>query len=203
MKIAMIGATGYVGKNLLIEALRRGHEVTAIARRASGLQPRAGLNPLSLDITHTESLVGALVNHDVILVALKCLGLNQLQLLDAIRRAAIARTVLIGGAGSLQLPDGTDLVDSDQIPPQYREEALAARDWLRLWRQQTDINWTFVSPSALLIPGERTGQFRAGRDQLLFDNNGKSSISLEDFACAVINELESPQHLRQRFTVGY
>ena len=203
MKIALIGATGYVGSNLLTEALQRGHEVTAIARHASTLRARVGLNPLALDITHSESLVAALLPHDVVVVAVKCLGLNQAQLVEAIQRSSTPRTVLIGGAGSLHLPSGTDLVDSEQMPQQYRQEAMATREWLRLWRQQTDINWTFISPSALLIPGKRTGQFRIGRDQLLFDANGKSSISVEDFATAVINELEVPQHVQQRFTVGY
>ena len=203
MKIALIGATGYVGSNLLTEALQRGHEVTAIARHASTLRARVGLNPLALDITHSESLVAALLPHDVVVVAVKCLGLNQAQLVEAIQRSSTPRTVLIGGAGSLHLPSGTDLVDSEQMPQQYRQEAMATREWLRLWRQQTDINWTFISPSALLIPGQRTGQFRIGRDQLLFDANGKSSISVEDFATAVINELEVPQHVQQRFTVGY
>jgi len=203
MKIALIGATGYVGSNLLTEALQRRHEVTAIARHASTLRARVGLNPLALDITHSESLVAALLPHDVVVVAVKCLGLNQAQLVEAIQRSSTTRTVLIGGAGSLHLPSGIDLVDSEQMPQQYRQEAMATREWLRLWRQQTDINWTFISPSALLIPGKRTGQFRIGRDQLLFDANGKSSISVEDFATAVINELEVPQHVQQRFTVGY
>lgn len=203
MKIALIGATGYVGTRLLTEALTRGHSVTAIARNINKLPENTLLHAVSVDIAETERLQAVLANHDAVIVAINCLGLNQAQLLKCIKLSTVPRVLLIGGAGSLRLDDGMDLVDSAQFPPQYRSEALAAREWLRLWRTQTDINWTFASPSALLIPGERTGRFRYGQDRLLHDENGKSSISLEDFSVAVIDEVEKSRYPQQRFTVGY
>src|SRR5437016_3665776 len=129
MKIVVLGATGYVGKRLLSEALRREHVVTAVARNTDDLPTHTRLHPLKLDISDTNLLRSSLTPHDVVVVAMKCDGLNEVQLLESIKRSAVPRVLLIGGAGSLLLSADVDLVDSDQMPSQYRAEALAAREW--------------------------------------------------------------------------
>jgi putative NADH-flavin reductase len=109
----------------------------------------------------------------------------------------------VGGAGSLEVAPGVALVDTPQFPAAYKVEASAGRDFLNALRRETELNWTFLSPSALFVPGERTGRFRVGGDQLLKDKDGKSWISMEDYAIAMLAEVETPKHPHQRFTVGY
>jgi putative NADH-flavin reductase len=111
--------------------------------------------------------------------------------------------LVVGGAGSLEVESGGQLVDTPQFPAEYKPEASAGRDFLQVLRSEQELDWTFLSPSALFVPGERTGKFRLGEDQLLVDDSGESKISFEDYAIALIDELMTPQHSRQRFTVGY
>lgn len=203
MKIALIGATGQVGSRLLAEALDRGHQVTAVARSADSLAPRAGLQPCALDVSDAGKLASALAGHDAAIVALKFSQVDARPVLRAVERAGVPRVLVVGGAGSLQAAPGVDLVDTPSFPQAYKAEALAARDFLRFLRADAHIDWTLLSPSALLQPGQRTGKFRVGTDQLLVDDKGGSSISIEDLALALVDELESPRHSRQRFTVGY
>ncbi|MGR4868172.1 NAD(P)-dependent oxidoreductase [Variovorax sp. LARHSF232] len=204
MKIALIGATGQVGSRILGEALERSHQVTAIARNPASLAPRAGLKVLALDVSkESDKLAAELAGHDVAIISVKYSQVDAAPILEAVKRAGVPRVLVVGGAGSLQVASGVDLVDTPNFPAAYKGEALAARDFLRLLRQETAIDWTLVSPSALLQPGQRTGQFRIGGDQLLVDAKGASHISIEDLALALVDELESPRHSRQRFTVGY
>ena len=203
MKIALIGATGQVGTRLLAEALRRGHQVTAIARHAGTLAPREGLRPAALDVNDGPALVAALAGHDVAIVSVKYSAVEAQPIARAIEQAGVPRALVVGGAGSLQVAPGVDVVDTPSFPAAYKDEALAAREFLRFLRAGYAPDWSFVSPSALLLPGERTGKFRIGGDQLLVDADGNSRISIEDLAVALIDELESPRHSRQRFTVGY
>jgi putative NADH-flavin reductase len=203
MKIALIGATGQVGSRILDEALARGHQVSAIARNPAPLAPRAGLAALALDVTDGDKLAAALAGHDVAIISVKYSQVDAGPILAAVKHAGVPRVLVVGGAGSLQAAPGVDLVDTPNFPAAYKGEALAARDFLRLLRQEPTIDWTLVSPSALLQPGQRTGQFRIGGDQLLVDGKGASRISIEDLAMALVDELESPRHSRQRFTVGY
>jgi len=203
MKIALIGATGQVGSRLLGEALERGHQVTAIARNPASLAPRDGLTALALDVTDGDKLAAALAGHDVALISVKYSQVDAAPILEAVKHAGVPRVLVVGGAGSLQVAPGADLVDTPNFPAAYKGEALAARDFLRLLRKEPAIDWTLVSPSALLQPGQRTGKFRIGGDELLVDAKGASHISIEDLAMALVDELESPKHSRQRFTVGY
>lgn len=203
MKIALIGATGQVGSRILAEALQRGHQVSAIARQANTLASRAGLTPVALDVADSGKLAAALAGHDVAIVSVKYSVVDARPILKAIEQAGVPRVLVVGGAGSLQVAPGVDLVDTPDFPAAYKEEALAAREILRLLRAGTALDWSLVSPSALLQPGERTGKFRIGGDQLLVDAQGNSRVSLEDLALALVDELESPKHSRQRFTVGY
>lgn len=203
MKIALIGATGQVGSRIRAEALQRGHQVSAIARQANTLAPSAGLTPVALDVADSGKLAAALSGHDVAIVSVKYSMVDARPILKAIEQAGVPRVLVVGGAGSLQVAPGVDLVDTPNFPAPYKEEALAAREILRLLRAGTALDWSLVSPSALLQPGERTGKFRIGGDQLLVDAQGNSRVSLEDLALALVDELESPKHSRQRFTVGY
>ncbi len=203
MKIALIGATGQVGSRILSEALQRGHQVSAIARQAGSLAPREGLMPVVLDVADTDKLAAALAGHDVAILSVKYSVVDPRPILKAVEQAGVPRVLVVGGAGSLEVAPGVDLVDTPNFPEAYKGEALAARECLRLLRAGMPLDWTLVSPSALLLPGERTGKFRIGGDQLLVDADGASRISIEDLAMALVDELESPRHSRQRFTVGY
>lgn len=203
MKIAIIGATGRVGTRLTDEAVRRGHQVTAIARQASRLPARAGVSSKDVDATDTAALSAALAGHDVIISTARFAQLNAQQVTTAVRQAGVPRLLVVGGAGSLYVAPGVQLVDTPNFPDAYKAEALAGRDFLNALRHEQQIDWTFLSPAALFEPGERTGQFRIGEENLLSDAAGKSWISMEDFAIAMLDEIERPAHSRQRFTVGY
>ncbi|AEI77595.1 NADH-flavin reductase [Cupriavidus necator N-1] len=203
MKIAIIGATGRVGTRLTDEALRRGHQVTAIARHASKLPARDGVTTRDVDATDSAALAAALAGNDVVISSARFAQLNAQQVTSAVRQAGVPRLLVVGGAGSLCVAPGVQLVDTPNFPDAYKPEALAGRDFLNALRGEQQINWTFLSPSALFEPGERTGKFRVGEETLLSDAAGKSWISMEDYAIAMLDEIEKPAHSRQRFTVGY
>lgn len=206
MRIAILGATGRVGSRIVDEALRRGHTVTAIARQTATLADRPGLTRLDADITDvadTAKLAPALAGHDALVSAVRFAQAGPEPLLGLARQAGIQRVLVVGGAGSLQVAPGVQLVDTPTFPELYKAEALAGRDFLNALRAEEELDWTFLSPSALLEPGERTGSYRVGKDALLTDANGNSWISMEDFAVALVDELERHAHSRERFTVGY
>lgn len=201
--IAIIGATGRAGSQLLEEALRRGHQVTAIARHASRLGERAGMVSLDVDANDASALQKAVAGHDVVLSAAHFSTLPATAILEPVKAAGVKRLLFVGGAGSLLLPDGSRVIDSPDFPAAYKAEASAGSEYLATLLQEKDVDWTFLSPSAEFIEGPRTGVFRLGTDHLLFDEQGKSSISFADFAIALLDEVEQPAHSRQRFTVGY
>ncbi len=203
MKIAIIGASGRVGTRLTDEALRRGQQVTAIARHASKLPARDGVTTRDVDATDSAALAAALAGNDVVISSARFAQLNAQQVTSAVRQAGVPRLLVVGGAGSLYVAPGVQLVDTPTFPVAYKPEALAGRDFLNALRGEQQIDWTFLSPSALFEPGERTGKFRVGEETLLSDAAGKSWISMEDYAIAMLDEIEKPAHSRQRFTVGY
>lgn len=203
MKIAIIGATGNVGSRLTDEALRRGHTVTALARQASNLPARAGVAAQDVDVADTSALANALRGSDAVISTVRFLQTSAAQIVAAVRAAGATRLLVVGGAGSLYVAPGAQLVDTPNFPDAYKAEASAGRDFLDALRGETDLEWTFLSPSALFTPGERTGKFRLGTDDLLTAADGKSWISMEDYAIAMLDEIEQPKHVRERFTVGY
>lgn len=203
MKIAVIGATGFVGSKVLAEALERGHMVTAIVRHNSKLAKAANLTARRGNIDDPEGLRTLLAGHDAVITAVRFLDTDARTLIDAIKRSRVGRWIIVGGAGSLEVAPGQALVDQASFPAEYKAEALAGREFLNLLRKEKEPAWTFFSPSAILYPGERTGKFRLGRDQLLSNEKGESKISVEDYAVALVDELEKPKHARQRFTVAY
>lgn len=204
MKIALIGATGNIGSRVLNEALTRGHSVTAIARKADALAARPGLTAKAADLHQPAALAPVLAGHDAVVSAVHFLASDFDKLLAAVRQSGVKRWLMVGGAGSLEVAPGLKLIDAPGFPEIYKAEAAKGGEFLdALKAQAADLEWSFLSPSAMIVPGERTGKFRLGKDTLLSDANGDSRISMEDYAIALVDELESPKHIRQRFTVGY
>lgn len=206
MNIAIIGASGNVGSRILEETLRRGHSVTAIVRDVSKIVIRSANDSItarSADVKDTASLAASIQGADVVVSSGRFVNFKAADLLLALKQAGVKRLAVVGGAGSLEIAPGKVLVDTPEFPAEYKSEASAGLEFLNDLRNEKDIAWTFLSPSALFIAGERTGAFRLGKDQLLTTTNGKSWISYEDYAIALLDELEQPKHVRARFTVGY
>ncbi|MBG7621713.1 NAD(P)-dependent oxidoreductase [Herbaspirillum sp. AP02] len=203
MKIALIGASGNVGSRIVDEALRRGHNVVAIARNAGQLAQRTGVTVVAADVKDAAGLASAIKGADVVVSSGRFTSFGAADLLPAVKAAGVKRLAIVGGAGSLEIAPGKALIDTPEFPEEYKPEASGGRDFLNALRGEQELEWTFLSPSALFIAGERTGQFRLGQDQLLVGADGKSWISYEDFAVALLDELEQPKHVRTRFTVGY
>lgn len=203
MKIVILGASGQVGSHLVIEALSRGHTITGIARTTDALPKHPALLPQKADITHYAQLSPLLAQHDAVISAIPFRSFDGTALLTAVKSAKVPRFLVVGGAGSLEVAPGKSLVDTPDFPAEYKTEALSGRDFLNILRGETALDWTFLSPSAFLHAGARTGKFRLNKDKLLVAADGQSHISIADYAVALIDELENPRHSRQRFTVGY
>jgi putative NADH-flavin reductase len=202
MDVALIGATGNAGSRILAELSRRGHSVTALARNPEKVEPLAGVSIHKFDIDDLEGLTAAVAGTDAVVSAVKFGDMDTQGVIGAIERSGVDRYVVVGGAGSLYVSPGVREVDGPGFPAHIRPEALKGAEFLDQLRA-SKLDWTFLSPSRFFEPGERTGQFRLGKDDLLFDENGRSGISFEDYAVALVDELETPKHVRQRFTVGY
>ena len=213
MKIALIGATGYVGAALLEEALNRGHQVTALVRHPEKLPQHANLSAQRADVHDVSTLTEQLRGHDAVLSAFNP-GWDRADIREqfiagsqaivaATKAAGIRRLLVVGGAGSLYVAPGQQLLDTPDFPAEYKEGAEGARQALNLLRDEQELEWTFLSPAALLQPGPRTGQFRLGGDDLLLSDGQPGRISVADLAVALLDETEQPQHLRQRFTLAY
>ncbi|RJF97283.1 NAD(P)-dependent oxidoreductase [Noviherbaspirillum saxi] len=212
MQIALIGASGFIGTALLKEALSRGHRVTALVRHPEKLEPAANLQAVKADVLDRPALAAMLQGQDAVVSAFSGHAQDHTYdyyvqgmraIIGATRDAGVARLLVVGGAGSLEVAPGQQLIDTPAFPVQWKPTAEGAREALGMLRQEKELDWTMLSPSAYISPGQRTGIFRLGTDQLLLDASGKSHISLEDYALAMIDELERPLHSRRRFTVGY
>lgn len=206
MKIALLGATGFVGSALLREALDRGHSITAIVRHPEKLEKRDRLVAKAGDVYDTTLLATLLGGHDAVISAFNP-GWKNPDLYDdqvrgtasiiaAIKKAGIRRILWVGGAGGLEIKPGVRVVDNPGFPDWVRPGSLATIDALEQLRKEPQLEWSYLAPSANLQPGQRTGSFRLGGDQLLVDASGQSRISVEDYAVAMIDELEHPPHLR-------
>jgi len=213
MKIALIGASGFVGTALLKEALDRGHEVTANVRHPENLPPQAKLRAQKGDVSNAEEVARLVAGHDAVIsdfnpgwsnpniYDLQVKGTQSI--INGVKQAGVKRLLFVGVAGSLELKPGVQSVDLPGVPTEYKSGALATREALDMLREETSLEWFFLSPSADLSPGQRTGKFRLGTDQLLKDINRESRISVEDYAMAMIDEVEKPKHISRWFTVGY
>ncbi len=202
LHVALIGASGNVGSRILAELSRRGHTVTGIARHPNQIPALPGVIAVLGDASQPQALTAILRGHDAVASAVMFRQTDPQTLINAVRQSGVKRYMVVGGAGSLEVAPGKRLIDQPDFPEAYKPEASKGAVFLDALRSVTDLDWTFLSPSALFIPGERTGQFRLGTDSLLSNEHG-SSISFEDYAIAFVDELERPAHIRQRFTVGY
>jgi putative NADH-flavin reductase len=202
MKIAIVGATGNAGQRLVNEAVSRGHHVTGIARKAGEQAPRDGVNWVVGDVLDTADIAGKVAGHDAAILSMPFNGLDADKVF-AFARASGVRLLIVGGAASLKTEAGDVLIDTPGFPDFIKVEAEPARQFLNRLKAGVDFNWTFLSPAMFFGPGERTGAFRLGDETLLTAADGKSSISYEDFAIALIDEIEQPRHANARFTVGY
>ncbi|QDQ27786.1 NAD(P)-dependent oxidoreductase [Chitinimonas arctica] len=212
MKIALIGATGFVGSALLTETLSRGHEVIALSRSPAKLASQPNLRVVVADVYDSAQVAKAVQGVDIVLSAFNP-GWDKADIHDlflqgqdaivaGVKAAGVKRFISIGGAGSLFVAPGVQLVDTPDFPPQYRQGALAAREALNRIQGEAELSWSFVSPPVFLAPGERTGQYRLGQDEVLFDGGQPAGISTADLAVAVLDEVQTPRHIRRRFTAA-
>jgi hypothetical protein len=203
MHVAHIGATGKVGSKIREELLSRGHTVTVISRHPDKAPMGDRVKAAYGDIASPVELASILKGHEAIISSVTFLPGSSRNLVDAVTRSGVKRYIAVGGAGSLEIAPGKLLKDSGSIPAEWMPAINEGTELLKLLRANQELDWTFFSPAALIGPGERTGKFRLGLDQLIVDAAGKSSISYDDYAIALVDELEVPRHIRQRFTIGY
>lgn len=210
MNIALIGATGTIGQRILREALNRGHHVTAIVRDPSRLTASGGnLRVVQGDVLDPAGIAAGAAGADVVVSAhgprnqpAESVVEAYRSLLQGVERSGVRRLLVVGGAGTLEVAPGQRLVDAPDFPESWKPVALAHADVLDLVKA-SGLDWTYFSPAALIQPGERTGKYRLGTDQLVVDAEGVSRISAEDYAAAMLDEIEHPQFVRRRFTAAY
>jgi putative NADH-flavin reductase len=212
MRIAIIGASGFIGSYVRDEALARGHDVTAIVRHPEKITVQnPHLTVVKADILKdkVEELVKG---HDAVISAYSAgrsgndIYNEQVEgykaIIGGVKKSGIKRLLAVGGASTLEVTPGVELIDT-MSPERITQGMLATRQWLHMLRNEKELEWTFLSPAATIAPGERTGHYRLGKDQLVKDKEGESKISTQDYAMAMLDELERPQHVRERFTLGY
>ena len=209
MHVILYGATGKAGSIILKELVDRGHTVTAVARTPAKVRKLQNVDVIQGDLSDPAKIAGIVKGADAVISAYgpppdkttEIIGATDC-LVQGIERAGGARLIVVGGAGSLFVAPGVTLRESGHVPKEWIPIADAHIQVLKNLRQ-SGINWTYFSPAAFFEPGERTGKFRLGKDDLIADAQGNSRISFEDYAIALVDELENPQHERQRFTIGY
>src|SRR5690606_23303651 len=215
MKIAIIGATGFVGSNLVKEASDRGLEVTVIARNTDKITDEK-VNKISVDVNNVSKLSEALKGQDAVISAFNVdwtnpnlyndflAGSQAIQ--QAVKQAGVQRMIVVGGAGSLYTNENEQLVDLPDFPAEIKPGATAARDYLNILKEEKELDWAFFSPAIEMHPGVtigRTGKYRLGKDYPVFDENQVSKLSPQDLAVVLIDEVEQPKHHKERFTAAY
>lgn len=211
MKIALVAATGKIGRHIAQEAIQRGHEVTAILRSEKVLPPElSGVRTTVAQLDDHAALVSAIRGHDVLASAFGPSGTHYSAIVDtarhlvaAARAAGIRRLIVVGGAGSLEIAPGMQLVDTPDFPAPYKPYALAHREALAVLKAAADLDWTFFAPAAEIGPGDKRGVFRTGAKTLIATADGRSEISYADYADAFVSEIEQPRFVRQIATAAY
>ena len=216
MRLVLFGATGNVGQRVATEALRRGHEVVGVVRDPAAVKsPDPRVRLVKGDATNADNIAEIVRGADAVVSAISprpnarglpapSLRANARALIKGLRAAGVKRVLYVGGASSLEVAPGKALADTPDFPEIYKAEAREGREALSVWRDEAKgLDWTYLSPAAEIAPGERRGKYRTTGDQLLVDAKGRSFITFEDYAVAVLDELERPQHVGQRFGVAY
>jgi putative NADH-flavin reductase len=212
MKIAVFGASGRIGSRIVKEALNRGHDVTAAVRHPEDYTfIHDHLKVHKADLFKAQDVESAAFDQDAVVSAYgntkdtpaSTIAEVAIPLIMGLKQAKTARLIIVGGAGSLETPSGEQLLDTPNFPVEYKSTALAHSDALKLYKNDNELDWTYVSPAAEIAPVERTGNFRTGNNKLLTDEQGKSFISMEDFAIAIVDEIQNPSHVKQQMTVAY
>lgn len=199
-----------IGKQIADEALRRGHQVTAVVRNPDKLSEyKEKMNIVRANAVDPSSIAEAVKGHDAVISAYGPKFGEEEELLEAaraliegVRRGGVRRLLIVGGAGSLITDSGDALMDTPEFPEELRTLAKAHADAYGIY-QESDLEWSYLSPAAIIEPGRRSGQFRIGLDRLVTDESGSSRISVEDYAVAMLDELDDPQFIGTRFTVAY
>ncbi|WP_395327085.1 NAD(P)-dependent oxidoreductase [Novosphingobium sp. BL-8H] len=202
MKIAVLGASGRAGSEIVKEAAARGHQVLAIARNPDKIAAAPGVTAKAGDAADPEALAGLIAGNDAVISALH-FDVPAETLLAAVRKAGVSRLLVTGGAASLEVAPGVRVIDDPEFPEAWKAAAMGGIAFLDALKQTTDVDWTFFSPAALIFEGPRTGSYRPGTDQLVTDSAGESKISFADYAIAMVDELEAHKHSRARFTAAY
>jgi uncharacterized protein len=217
MKIAIIGASGFIGSKITEEALRRGHEVTGIVRNPDRLPSNPKLKPVGLNLLQRDELARALAGHDAIVSAWNAAkdGSGPVlydrfveghrSIIDAVKKSGVKRFLAVGGAASLKNAEGVEFIDTPAAASfeAFKPAMRGVREYYYLLKNEPELDWAYFSPAVMIQPGERTGKFRLGGDRIIADASGASKISVEDYAVAAVDELEHPKHHRERFTIGY
>jgi len=213
MKVALIGATGRVGSKILDEALGRGHWVTAVVRDVAKVPAHTNLNVVKGDVFSSDALAAQIAGHDAVIHSYAPRRDHRdrrgeqiratTSIIRALKVAGVKRILAVGGAGTLEASPGVRVMDTPELPKEWQSGAISTAEIKYLLEKEMDLEWTLLCPSLYLRPGVRTGRFRLGTHALLRDESGASRISIEDYAVAMIDELENPRHTGRRFTVGY
>ncbi len=215
MKVALIGASGFVGKAVLKELVNRNHQVIAIARHPEKIDPLPDTDFVAADVMNADEVASAVAGSDAVISAFNAGWTNPNLYNDflagskaiqaGVKRAGVKRLIVVGGAGSLYI-NGVQLVDTPQFPAEYKAGATSARDYYTFLKEENDLDWTFFSPAIEMnqtTAGERKGTYRVGLESPVFDANGRSILSVEDLAVVLVDELENPKHIKGRFTAAY
>lgn len=216
MKVALIGASGFVGKAILNELLQRGHQVTAIVRNAEKITPSENVTVVSANVLNEKELSDTVTGHDAVISAYNAGWTNpnlyneflkgSQAIQEAVKQSGVKRLLIVGGAGSLFIAPNLQIVDTEGFPNEWKPGALAARDYLNIIKKETTLDWTFLSPAVEMHQGTsgiRKGTYRTGLESPVFDAENRSIISVEDTAVALVDELENPNHIRRRFTIAW
>jgi len=216
MKIAIIGATGFVGSSILYELVNRNHEVTAISRNLINKENTAKIKWVKVDANNIDELTKAITGNDVVISAFNAGWTNSNLYIDfingsiaiqaAVKKSNIKRFIVMGGAGSLFVAPALQVVDTPDFPKEFYAGALAAKDYFNLLKDEKELDWAFFSPALEMHPGittGRTGKYRLGLDSPVFDENQRSILSVQDLAVVIADEVENPKHHQVRFTAAY
>ena len=210
MNVVVYGATGNSGSEIIKELLARGHKVTGVARNVEKLKDQPNVTAKTDDLSNVDAVAAVIKGADVVVSAYqppadntdKLIDVTKLQI-EAAKKAGVPRLLVVGGAGQLEVAPGVTLIKSGHLPQEYMPIALSHEKAAEVLKASSGVNWTYIAPAAYFVPGERTGNYRTGTNNLVSDAKGESKISFADYAIALVDEIEKPKHERALFSVGY